>query len=1637
MSKILERAIALMLIILLTSANFLILGEYTIAYALSDEELNNQNSSTNNKNIEFNAYFEGETHSKTFEIGNENAKMYLKIAVNEIGYLETGVVELKNTNFKIKEGITNEYIQSIDIENNQIYLNKINKGTNVTIEIPIEILKNDNVSLDYFNKETIIKFTGTYIDGTGSEKSIEKEITNKLSWKGTAEAELKVEVNKYIPYSTNGNYGVILQTVVNSKVKDSSLPIKSTNIEVTVPMINNVKPTSVNVIATRTAATNGKLDGIDFSNNNYTYDVESGKVVINTSNLQDSISWIKNADDEYLITYLFEGQEIYNYASKNQINSQVITNANITVHNNEEKVISGSITTPITFEEKVGTVADFEMNALEQISKGFIYANYDTDKKEETNYYTKYIVTVNSAKLTGSIEFIQEYDKFITKDGSEGSTTIAGNNYAYNKKVEINQIEFNKILGEDGTITVKNESGETLGIINKESTLENGLYSLDISSKNNNKLSITTSAPITEGQLGINIVKAIKGNIDYSKEQMKNFEKMKVELDGKTSLDETNIKQSSEINLIEPELKAYLEIGNKNWTTVGTNENVEFKAVLDVSSEYNDLYKNPIIQIEFPDIIEKIDIKNIKLLYTDELKIGEAKLNNVNGKNILYISLQGIQTKYSIGEMVKGIHIVFNANITLKNIISSQEAQVKMYYTNSDVATYSTADNSIKESIVTIKAISQIGITAKNTMNNVRDNTSISSTEENKEELINTYSPKRTVTISGEITNTYNNPISNIVVLGRIPTEGNKKIDSEEYLGSNMSLSMQSKIVLQGIEETNYTIYYSENVNANKNLEDTSNGWTNTVNDFTKVKSYMIVINNYKMEKSSTIAFAYNAEIPENLEYNKKTYQMFKVYYDNNTDVGTLSETKESAIIGITTGEEPQLEVVLSSNFENNSEVREGQIVRFFATVRNTGNVTAENVKVVVEAPTGTSHIKYLNNGYSYQKDTVKVKNISVGDLEKGKEEQVYFDLIMTEDIGNDNEKKNIAFKVGVKSDEYETQKLSNEYNLTKTKGKINLYTTPNKAESMGLKADDVIKMITTIKLMTEETIQNVNINLTLPDGVTIQNATLSNGEEKIGNVAVENNSLNATIAELKKEHTDIKLQYEIKINEFEGKLRTILTASGDGIKTQYSNEIIHNVYKEQVEIVQTSSTPEYILEGENIEYQYVIKNTGNVLINFLTFENKIPEGLEFVSAKYEYKNTSDTISSNNNNSFKIFLYAFEKDAVCTIKLTLRAKTLYADEVKKVTNYATISVTGTNIAESNKITNYIEYDPEQHIVEEGGASTEKKYTIQGLAWEDANMNGMREDGENILSGIKVYLSNNQNGSIVKEATTNDKGEYSFNNLSKGKYLVIFLYDAAKYNITQYQAEGVNSSINSDAINSKINLDGKDTIVGITDTLNVTNQSIRNIDIGLYVSKKFDLSIEKYVSKITLNTPTIGTKTYSYNNDLAKVELLGNNLGKSSIVIEYKIVVKNEGAIDGYARKIVDYLPDNATFNSELNEEWYISDDGNAYNASLANVKLKPGESKEVTLTLTKKVNELENIYNTAEIYEAYNEQGLEDMDSTEGNNKEGEDDISTAQIIISLVTGKIVTYTILIIVIISMLGIGIYQIKKRVLNKKK
>ena len=1715
MSKLFEKIIALIMVIILMSANLLIIGEFTIAQALSDEELNEQTSKTNQKNVEFNSYFYGQIHNQTFDIGSEEAKIYLKIVVNNAGYVDEGTtVEFQNANFKIKDGITNENIKSVDTANNKIILNKIDNGSNVEIEVPIEILEGENVSLDYFAKETTTKLSGTYVDGEGERNTLEKEVVNKLSWKGTAEAEIKVEATKYIPYIVDGieqnneakqnneeeqksentqnntnaiaevgvdlgtgenteanvitntdaekntgkAYGVMVQTKVNSNVKNSSLPIKNTQIETTAPEINNTKPTSVTVIANSTQATNGKTDGIEFTNSNYSYDINTGKVTINTANLQDSISWKKNVTDEYIVTYMFESKEAYDFVIQNGIESKITAVANLSLYNNEETKITAQTDYEIKYTEKVGEMTDFEAKATNDISKGYVYANYDAKNKTETEYYTDYIATIYNAKLTTSLEFAQSYDKFLTEEEAQAYTTVDGKNYSYNKRIEISQAIFNKILGEDGEITVKDSDGKELGKINKDTAVEDGKYKLDISSSNNNKLVITTTAPITEGQIELRIVKALKGEIDYSKTQMQSFKKIKTELKGSTNV--KSVTKTADIALKEPETKVELQISKPNLTTVLTNENVEIRAVLDTSSVYNGLFKNPTLKIKLPSYIKKINLKGTNILLGNGLKLKDAKLVAEDGQAVIVAELEGNQTEYAINAEYKGAIIVFNTDLTTDTLTPSGKDKITMEYTNeNEVATKTKGTVSAE-----ITYVAPSGVVTANGVSNYKDGAEdvLSISEEPITLPIDTYSDERTTTIEGTVINNYNNDISKISILGRIPAQGNTQIDTNNEMGSTFSMPLATQVELKGVDSKNYTVYYSDNANANKNLQDASNGWSTTAR--TSSKSYLIVFNDdYKMKPGTKIDISYDMVMPENLTPDNDAYTMYKVYYTNDSEIGQMVESKTSSVIGFSTGEGPEAEITLSTGTD---AVRGGQIVEMTATIKNTGDTDIENAKLKAIAPDGTVHTELPIGERAYVDSDNPEKVIDVGTIKAGETATVRYELkvnnvLIADDITLGNSE--IENTATLTADNITGEIEAAPYTFKVGQADLRITNIPNADSDEVLRKGRIVEYAIEVENISyTKSLSNVTLNLNLPDEIKILDAYYigADGQKTTEGVSINGQNVSINVGKLGGDdnyiRTTANAYISFEVEDFKGELVSIITATADETGEHYSNVRRYSTDKIDLSIVQEELSDIYIKEGTEYSYHFKITNNSDIASTINKMSMVLPDGISFVEANYTNGGSTGKVTSSSNKTFTINIVEIAAGATVEVEVKVKADLLPDENDREVKTSATVEAFGFDPVTSNEVTAIIEYDPNADHSQGGGgnqggggSNKPNRYKITGTAWIDENANGERETSEAKLENIEVLLLNKDLSAIVtdpdsgeqKRTKTSSTGKYTFSNLPNGEYVVVFVYDSSNYTLTEYQKEGVNERFNSDAIDVNITVDGERRLAGMTDVLKVNGENIRDIDLGVYTANRFDLRLDKYVSKITLTTPTIGTRVdeYDTNTTLGKVEVLERNVGQSSAVIEYKIVVKNEGSVPGYANKIVDYLPDNVNFSTELNPDWYLSDNGNIYNSTLAEQVINPGETKELTLVVSINItdNMLGILDNNAEIYESYNEMGLEDVDSTVNNKDSSEDDMGKAEVVVGIVTGAIIKYTAITLVVITMLGLGIFGIKKFILNKKK
>ena len=364
------------------------------------------------------------------------------------------------------------------------------------------------------------------------------------------------------------------------------------------------------------------------------------------------------------------------------------------------------------------------------------------------------------------------------------------------------------------------------------------------------------------------------------------------------------------------------------------------------------------------------------------------------------------------------------------------------------------------------------------------------------------------------------------------------------------------------------------------------------------------------------------------------------------------------------------------------------------------------------------------------------------------------------------------------------------------------------------------------------------------------------------------------------------------------------------------------------------------------------------------------------------------------------------------------------------TNIDAVTITNKAEAKINQITKSTSEEV-THILKI--TADDIKNVINGKAWLDSNLNGAKDNDEPILSDIKVRLYNvatndyqKDDGGNIIETTTNENGEYAFTKIPNGQYIVLFEYDTNKYEPTYYLKDGVDDSINSKVVFKNITINGEEKAYAVTDTINLED-NISNINIGLKEKKTFDLQLDKYISRISIQNSK-GTKTYDYKDaTFAKAEINRKRVSGTVVVLEYTIKVKNNGEVAGCANNIVDYLSNGLAFSSELNPDWYLS--GNElYTKTFANDVINPGEEKEVKLVLTKTMtNENTGVVNNrAEIAEDYNEYGISDINSTPNNNMTGENDMGSADVIIGISTGgRIIAYIALLMINTVLIAIAI------------
>ena len=1529
--------------------------------------------------------------------------LHLSIAVKE-GNLKNVNLDLSNCNFKLKD---------------ESGIDQINAGETKELYFKIVARNDDQFKLDLLNMESKIKLTGTYSNDNKTEE-VNKEKTVSVKWnaqelynmddetrKATKVLENEIITNK--TYTIDGEEKRVVQVKIKSGIKDNIYPIEKTQItanplesgkkeEGKFVAENELKAEKVEVAAYSTMATNGKDGSINFGTveenklGSWQYDSESGKITITVNNSKDEnncVAWAKNAVDEFVVTYIYNEESVKNV---DMIETTVESNLKLYVDENGLNKTSSRSTNA----EK-GMLLELDIQAPESLSKRNI--------QKGESFAEAWTLNISNTQIEGDILAVSEIDKLNIAD-SKDIKPVTHYNATY-----INKEDFINILGENGKIVIINmATRKKLGEINKESTIENNDKILGISySENASQIGVQISKPVKAGKLSIASRKTL--NISSVEEYVSKIDKIDsltinaiaaiagIQKAGEEEFIYSTGTISKQISLVSPKSNAELGINlgkDKETLPVGEENKVDFTVTLHTSKETDKLFNNPTVQIELPEQVKEASIvENTEgISNANGLELNGITINN----NIIEVKLTGNQGEY-VDYNGQDTTITFSANLKTPELQPTTTGDIKLTVVNGE-------EEAKDSEQVTFSA--EKGIILANSISNYNETQpEIVAIKGNSKTGLLSEKESAIAQVTGTIINNTGKDLENRVVTGNFAEAGStiNPTLKEEITAGNAKVEYS-------VDGQTFEAYNPEKAN--------------------EYKSYKITFT--KLADKSITTFTYKIEIPENLGANKSM----------NSTYAIKIEDKEQKAAAITLETPQKIEIEVSAKAISDT-VYEEQEVTFTVDVTNKSNVTAKNVSIEASLPEELELVsKPENFDIEAGKTVTKTITAKVKALPEETKQKDITTTIKAIPNGKEDQAKTVEVKNVVKQALIKAT-IEDAY----SDGAEFIY----EGGQLGYK--------TTITNVSDETLTNVVITSKLPEGTKLDEyeetrvfLINSDGEETKKEVEIENDKIICKIKEIKPKEFIIMRIYlvdsnTLKNNKTEKTLTYMVNINADQIidYTLKKDTILVNPkldFKVTSENITDPTRNKYVQSGDVLKYVAEVTNNTKYK-HYIMFNTNIINDfkLDKIQCEMSGEDMSNSISKKGIYTINIGLDAGEKLIVKWQGTVLAEK----EENIKIISESTNSI-GENI---DKQTQTIEYilkgtkteEPDKPGTDEPGTDkpdtpTDKTYSISGTAWLDENEDGIKDEKEKLLKGILVKIKqiNKDNvaeylkGEDGKEITaiTDNDGEYEFKELKAGKYIIEFEYNTKTYKLTPVT--------NKDSVPTAPTTSEGTTVK--TDTINVTNENIENINIGLVLNSKFDLELNKYITKVTVQNNS-GTTEYNYNNEqLAKVEIKAKQMASSTVLVEYQIEIKNNGAVPGTATVIADYLPKGLKFNSEMNTNWYQGTDGNLYTEELKDIMLEPGESKQVKLVLTKAMtsNSTGTFTNAAEIYEDKNDFGLVDTNSTPANKEQKENDYSTAELIISTATGSPMMYIGIIITSMLILGGGIYLINKKVILEK-
>ena len=965
---------------------------------------NGENAIEGTDNVKFDAYFlvdkdndgiADKIRGNYLEIG-KNGKLTIELTVTNEASLNNIVLSFNNKN------IITSYMNS---NISEISLGNLESGTNKTIKVTLK----DNIANDISSYNALNKVT-LYANVLENEQEINitKEVEFTMDWyKTNLTSEIKDEGSSV----TLDNDKVVVAYSLKTLSKNARM-MKSVNLSMSVPSLNGVKPNSVKVNGTNinynydesqnilTVYRNATLRETTITNSAYDY-IDDDGYAINSFTIILEYPVEAGLIDSTIPLNVTTYHELYNNPeseSGNILTSNPVSKVLCATLKSDEIITSIDEGGPIPY--LISAYTEYYKNNT-SIDKTPVLKIYNN---ESSVNYTDY-----SAKLSTNLYYtLGKVNKIIIKDTDYDSFNDSYSMMNVSKYKSIRFDNPSNVLSEGGYIKLYDaDTNEIIHVFTKDDWNDTYIFDTDV-----RKITIETSSieginpkycktkSECEREYSTVLTTYITKTIDnelvtniYTQNEVNSFSYIKTSVS--TNLEAENQGTHNQerdyvgvlkFDYITPKSASInLNINKTNLPIKSEYQQVELIISNEGVDDLNKAWPNGEFILAFPSEILDIKVNSIGAdAYSSSYLYNVEKRNNVTLLKI--ISLTNIGSN--------GFKI--NADVLVDPRVSSKDIRFNLYGINSyyplsnntSYDKYDLNNNGSTNDYVNSSSF----VVSLDDSNEIRTVTVLKIKDsQNNERIVVTpliaeidpVKDNEKVNVEINVINNSSDGMSDIKILGKVGFAGNTYILNNIDLGSEYNMTMGTINVPSNIRG-NTKVYYSTKENPTNDIDDLNNDWQQNVVDFTDIKTYLIVVEDYTLDQNNSLIFTYEANMPMNTGLlNKTSYLTHGVYFKRVTEAGLVSGNPiEQRKTGIMMSRKYSLSLTNNKAFTNKPIANSMYVLededgnQNILKTDSSGNATFEDLYVEKEYK-----IKQLYVNYSYS--TVNEKQIFILDEEE------------------------------------------------------------------------------------------------------------------------------------------------------------------------------------------------------------------------------------------------------------------------------------------------------------------------------------------------------------------------------------------------------------------------------------------------------------------------------------------------------------------------------------------------------------------------------------------------------------------------------------------------------------------------------